>query len=433
MTSFHAKSLQLIRLIVGNVLVFGLLYVVVECSYSAYRYFLTDSAPESFALFEHPGETIRFDPIRGYSLTRTPSRVARVTHGKIEYVGTFRGNAQGFADRDDFSPRRSSVGERRIAILGDSFSVATMEPLNAPNWPDRVKDLSAASSKPLVTLNFSLDGGGLANWASILRNIVAKDGYELDGLVFAVAWDDLDRKFAMFDQVDSKRFLHARALTWHVSSQPKTRSEARVLLEKDANRMRIIVSPAQFDAFLTGHWRPRQWQFRLSARLRAIIAGQPKTEEPGTGFEPGQIALIKEIRQIADEHSWPIVVVQIPTREGLLDPGSRTNVDRTREFSEMLGATFVDGYEAFRGLSSQQIKDDWFQFDGHWNRGGSDQFAQFMATQLQLWVQAGAGREANMVDGVRVRDTTLSSVNPQQCRANRNCRGDIPKASVAVR
>ena len=65
----------------------------------------------------------------------------------------------------------------------------------------------------------------------------------------------------------------------------------------------------------------------------------------------------------------------------------------------MLGATFVDGYEAFRGLSSQQIKDDWFQFDGHWNRGGSDQFAQFMATQLQLWVQAGAGREAYRIEG----------------------------------
>ena len=116
------------------------------------------------------------------------------------------------------------------------------------------------------------------------------------------------------------------------------------------------------------------------------------------GFEPGQLELIREIRQLADERSWPIVVVQIPTREQLLDPGSPTNVGRTEEMGKMLGATFLDGREAFRGLSAQQIKDDWFPTDGHWNRGGSDQFASFMAAHLQR-LATEAGREESMARG----------------------------------
>ena len=289
----QVKPAAVTKLILYNILVFGLLYGVVELSYSAYRYFLTDTSPASFAVFEHPGATVRFDPVRGYLLTQTPSRVARVNHGNVEFSGSFRGNAQGFPDRDDFSLQRSKAGERRIAVLGDSFTSATMSPFNSLNWPDRVEDICAASgSRSLVLLNLSVDGGGLANWASILRNFVVKDGYELDGLVFAVAWNDLDRKFAMFDQLDAQRFAYAQAPAWAVSSQPKTRSEARTLLEKDANiANRFVVSPAEFDALLTGQWKPRQWHFRVSARVRTLITRV--TQELGRGVRARTIRVDK--------------------------------------------------------------------------------------------------------------------------------------------
>lgn len=399
----------MIKLVLVNVLVFGLFYSVIELSYSAYRYFLTDTSPDSFAVFEHPGETIRFDPIRGYLLTATPSRVARVNHGKLEYAGSFRGNAQGFASRHDFSIRRSAAIERRIAVFGDSFTAETMEPFNSLNWPDRVEERGRGlgdDKRPLVMLNFAVDGGGLANWASVLSNIVVKDGYELDGIVFAVAWDDLDRKFAMFDQLDAQRFAHARASTWDVDSQPRTRSEARVLLENDSNLAdRYILSSAGFDAFLMGRWRPRRWRFQISARLARLIATltKPKPKEAAVAFEPGQIALIKEIRQLASERSWPIYVAYIPDREELLDPTSRTDVEKSRfekakKFSEMLGALFLDGREAFRGLTSEQIKSDWFPIDGHWNQGGSDRFAYFVGAQLPRLLAAREGQRASRLE-----------------------------------
>ena len=46
------------------------------------------------------------------------------------------------------------------------------------------------------------------------------------------------------------------------------------------------------------------------------------------------------------------------------------NIEKCGKFSETLDATFFDGREAFQGLSHQQIKDDWFPIDAHWNRGG---------------------------------------------------------------
>jgi hypothetical protein len=390
-----SKSISLPRLIGINAVVFLLLYALIDLSYSGYRY-LKDPSPDSFSVFEHPGETIKFDPIRGYYLTRTPSRIARVNFGQIEYTGSFRGNAEGFADRDDFSVKRSSADERRVAVFGDSFTAAIMEPLNSPNWPNRVEDLSQVNgSRRLELLNFSLDAAGLANWASILRSVVVKDQYELDGLVFAVAWDDLDRQFAFFDQIDSKRFLHARAPTWDIAAQPETRSQALEFLEKDPDPAhRYVLSTEEFDAFLAGNWKPRQWSFRLSELVAGVLHGGPPRRNPAEGFEPGQVALIDQIRQLAKEHSWPIAVVYIPSREELLGSEKETNIEKSKKFSEMLGATFLDGREAFRGLSHQQIKDDWFPIDAHWNRGGSDQFADFMAAQIQGWLAASPERRA---------------------------------------
>ena len=84
-----SKSISVLRLIVINAVIFLLLYALIELSYSGYRY-LRDPSPDSFSVFEHPGETIKFDPIRGYYLTRTPSRMARVNFGQIETRDHFR-------------------------------------------------------------------------------------------------------------------------------------------------------------------------------------------------------------------------------------------------------------------------------------------------------------------------------------------------------
>src|SRR5438105_6345006 len=93
-------------------------YVVVETASSTYGWL--SWWDHSFAITEDTGRTIEFDPVRGYRLTNTPARTARITNGRIEYVGAFRGNSQGFPDRDDFGPKRDSKYKLRFAVLGDS-------------------------------------------------------------------------------------------------------------------------------------------------------------------------------------------------------------------------------------------------------------------------------------------------------------------------
>jgi hypothetical protein len=378
-----------IKVVVINALVFAGAYGLLELTYSTYAYFFRDASPYSYLVVEHPGQTVRFDPDRGFFLTETPSRMARITYGRVEYVGAFRGNAQGFADRDDFTVRRTSPGELRIGVFGDSFTTATFEPSGFPNWPTRAEDLGRSDGEPLTLLNFGLDGGGLANWASVMRNIVVKDKYDLDGLVIAVAWDDLDRKFAMFEQTDPKTFAYAQAPGWDVSSQPRTENEADALLRKHPLRNHYVVSPAQFDAAVSGKWQPRQWRFRIYDRaeraVREVLDHFEKSQAP-SDFEPGQIALMKDMRRLANQNSLPIVVVYIPFREELLDPRYPSRMERTRRFAEVLGATFVDGREVFSGLNNEQINELWYRYDGHWNHLGSSRFAEFMANRIPGWV-----------------------------------------------
>lgn len=88
-------------------------------------------------------------------------------------------------------------------------------------------------------------------------------------------------------------------------------------------------------------------------------------------------------------------VVYVPNREELLGSRGDPNIEKCRKFSETLGATFFDGREAFQGLSHQQIKEDWFPIDAHWNRGGSDQFAGFMGPKIQGWLAVSPENRAN--------------------------------------
>jgi hypothetical protein len=401
--------------------VFAGVYGLLELSYSIYSYSFRDASPYSYLVIEHPGETVRFDADRGFFLTETPSRMARITLGRVEYVGPFHGNAEGFADREDFSVRRRHPDEVRIGVFGDSFTAATFEPSGFPNWPARAEDVGRSKGESLTLLNFGLDGGGLANWASVMRNIVVKNRYDLDGLIFAVAWDDLYRKFAMFEQTDAKTFAYAQTPSWDVNAQPRTEAEADALLRKHPMRNHYVLSPAQFDAAVSGKWRPRQWRFRITDRLVEIaktVTGyrDPPWQAP-SGFEPGQLALMREIRNLAEQNNLPIIVVYIPFRDELIVPGYPSSVERCRQFAEVLGAKFIDGREAFRGFSTQEIRELWFPYDGHWNHLGSSRFAEYMITQITTWVDplrsrsttAGGSQEPNHPSAVSSRPSTLAT------------------------
>ncbi len=312
-------------------------------------------------IFEESHRTIHFDPVLGYRLTQVPSRHARITYGKVEYVGTKLGNAQGFPDRDDFSVPATSTGGRAIELF-----------------------------------NFSTGGGGLANWWSVVLRHIKPRGYELDGIIFAVWGNDLHRTFTIADHRGAKRHMLRRLPDWDPATYPRTIEEARPLLLPLHG---YILTSREFELALQGAWcPPRQLELYIAPRVyRAVhdlwrragrqpMSGKPLPDgRPSFILSPPQRRLVADIKRYADAHALPILVVSLPVREQLIERPSFGVPADVRRFAKLLGAELVGGSRAFEGLSADEVRGHWFPYDAHWADKGSNRFGDFMAQLLEKW------------------------------------------------
>ena len=373
-----------------SVILIAVLYFAVELLFSALFAHGLILNKSSLWFFEESGRTIHFDPVRGYRLTPVPSRMMRMTYGQREYLGTLRGNSQGFPDRDDFGPGRPDPGTPRIAVFGDSFSAAQYL---EQNWPDAVERMSTGAGVPLQLLNFSVDGAGLANWWSILTRIVDREGYEIDALLFAVYSGDLERSFAISDHRGSIQPMY-RQIGWNPAKWPKSLAEARQMLKPQNG---FTLSKKAFEMVVNGELNPgyplpyKPYLFPVvKEELALLFADKGKARTPSRssresegeyGFNPYQARMIREMAAFAKRKSIPVIVVRVPGREGLIreEPPGRAVV----LFSKILGATFIDGAAPFAGLSESDIRSHWLPHDAHWGQAGSSRFARFMFERLQ--------------------------------------------------
>ena len=374
-----------------NVLVGILLLVLCELLYSTLIWLFY--APTDIWIYEDVGQTVLFDTVRGYRLGQRPARFARITKGNLEFLGAFRGNSEGLPDRDDFAAERPSGITRRYAVLGDSFTSAQFI---RQNWPDKTEDLSAASGERVQLLNFSVHGGGLANWVSITEGLLDKESYCLDGLIFAVYEDDLDRTFTIADGRSRSRMGFARVSGWDSAHYPRSFDEARALLDAQEIKATYILTHSEFNAALAGEWRPQPfWEFQFYKAFTYLARRwwQGRESNLSPAFSPGQVRLIETIRGYSDARGLPVLVVYLPGREQVAGSAG-PHFSQVRQFAERLDAAFVDGRNAFSGLEPDALRQLWFEHDAHWNQAGSDLFARFMTRQLDTW-PAGGDREAS--------------------------------------
>jgi hypothetical protein len=369
-------------------------YAVFEAAVSVLYLKDVIEPPASIWLYEGSGNTVHFDPIRGYRLTDVPSRMTRITRNTVEYVGVLRGNNEGFPDRDDFYPRRGPQGGKRIAVFGDSYTAAQFL---GQNWPDYVEDLAPDTPTALHLLNFSTDGGGLANWWSVLTRIVEEDGYEIDGVIFAVIPGNLWRGFSVSDHREAHHPLFGRVPEWNPEAFPRTLEEARTYL-RPFTRDSHIVSAEEFDRALDMQWRPPSrkpvrpyFTLKLWRALRGGLCLEKQGPTPPLAFgsfDPGQEWMIRDMARAIQTMDIPAMVVHVPSRESLVDGdrGAPPPVD-TQLFAALLGARVVDGKEAFLGSTEAEVRAMWFRYDAHWNQSGSNLFGRFMTTLLTDWPQ----------------------------------------------
>jgi hypothetical protein len=326
----------------------------------------------TFFIWEHSGETVHFDPIRGYALKPILSRVARLTDGEIEFVGRVKGNAQGFPDADDWTIRKPP-GKKRYVVFGDSFSGGTNLEVN---WPDRVERLNPR----LQLLNVSIDGAGLANWHNVLTRLILADGYEFDGVIFAVYPSDLRRPFTVFDHTRTSEPLLGY-FGWRPERYPKTFEEALPTMFFNEGMHSQILSTDEFDAAISDRrlgGSPRKFRSPwIASQVARLFSGaqarKPILDQAGSPDE-----LIRDLR--GRLKGRPTIVVYVPTREESVDKHS--NTADAREFAGTLGAKFLDGTDALADLSATEIRAGFLPHDGHWNQIGSDRFAAWIKGKL---------------------------------------------------
>ena len=358
--------------------VFG--YLLAEFPVTAYYGF--SWAGTSFALLDEPGRTVHFDPIRGCTLAKQPSRWGRITNGRFEYIAWFKGNSQGFPTRTDFGPARPDGSTRRIAVFGDSFSSGDFLDTN---WPDKTQALAEAGGEKLQLLNFSLEGVGLANWWSILTRLVAAQNYQLDGIVFVVSPIDLGLKFMVAEN-------HGSSLTWRYcrswdpETYPATLEQARACPDTWPNT--YVVSDREFEQALHRKWpasiprsaaRPALANWMVDY-LDGWWNSRQEALAKAPGFDPARAQLIEDIRLFVASRKVPVLVVFLPHRDRLVKATWENDPRRIEAmaFAKQIGATFVDGSGAFANMRPAEVRKCFFSYDPHWNQAGSDRFAQFM-------------------------------------------------------
>jgi len=340
---------------------------------------------------------VQFDPVLGYRLSTEGVRFGYVgTRGRVESWGTMRGNDQGFPDADDWGPRRTSPDRKRIAVFGDSFTAAQFVP---SAWPEVTEDLLAEAGADVELLNLAVDGGGLANWWSVVTRLLDPQGYELDGVVFVVTGDDLFRGFT-YGHGDGQGGARYGRVEWGRSARSfESFGEARASTETDW--IYGTITPDQFDVLANGDIlyaldeSSRDLFLRRTIRealprLRTDLRPQGRCQECPHVYlrddEEHDAIRLRMIRDLADylqRHGLPAMVVSAPllpeAQECMPLEGA------LHAFARGLDAELVHGGCAFQGTSRLRLRRYYLPGDGHWNQAGSDRFAAFMADQIASW------------------------------------------------
>jgi hypothetical protein len=374
-------------------------YLGLEIAASAYGWFTWWD--HSFLLFDDVQGMLEFDPICGYRVGSSPARMARITDGRVEYVGILRGNTLGFASRHNFAPKRPAGVGLRLAVFGDSFTHA---PHLSQNWPDHAEDLLCAEPELTEFLNFAQWGAGLANWWSILAKLIEAQEYALDGVIFAISEGNLRRGFTVFVSpaggAARRSPLFGRCPSWDPRSFPANSTEADQFLEKEEHY--FMVSRGELERALQGEWpKSVEWHFRpmiLTKVYRGLRGlGSRSTDQPvriDAAEDRARNKLVADIRRYLDRRGLPALVVYIPSRATLLRSGgtSALHLAEAKQFADDLRARFLDGSAIYEGMDAREIMAHFYPQDGHWNQKGSDRFAHLILKNLAVFKPPSLGR-----------------------------------------
>lgn len=258
------------------------------------------------------------------------------------------------------------------------------------NWPNRAEMICEQRGLPIELLNFSLDGVGLANWWSIVHNLLEREEYELDAIVFACFIDNLDRKFHFWDSRNSRRLACGRSASWDPATYPQTLEQASKRFSYPAM---YIVDSDQYVELV----RRRQSPFHLSLvqyiRTATWVFSTLLTK--GDDFDDShRLSLIHDLGEYVKRRNLQVFLLTIPSRareydatsvEALIGWKQQMPPETARDyerFCEITGAKLWDFTETYRGRSLAEVYEMWNLHDPHTSQKGSDVMANFVIERL---------------------------------------------------
>lgn len=368
-------------------------YIIAELAYS-YLYINHFVGKKTLWFHEasDPGNNIVFNPYIGYKISKTPSRFGAVTsEGKLESMGMMQGNNFGFPDERDFPINPKDTAITRIAILGDSF---TASQFTNKSWVEIIEDsLNIESEDSILLMNFSLDGGGLGNWHSIVKNIILKNNFKLDGIVFAIMGDNLDRKFMWGnDHIlsdDKYAFAVGRNLTWDPALNPVYEDTLNPIFLENY----LVLPNHEVNKIVQGNWMPQRKikaylydAFKQTIRKLIFQFKYPEifqtahAEQPGF-FTPEQRQLIHDLSRDCQKLDIPVLTLSF-----------LTNHQNSKGFAKILNSHFLDD-KAFQSCMLNTKQKINIEGDAHWNNDGVSLFAKSMYADFRK-----ALTEANIIE-----------------------------------
>ena len=112
-------------------------------------------------------------------------------------------------------------------------------------------------------MNFSVDGGGLANWYNILTKIIEKENYDIDGIIFANFRGNLYRGFTIADHSDSNHYMFNR-IGFNEMGWPSSRLEAQKYL--NSSSYVYYVDPNLFNNIF---YKQKNWEDNYKKKIRS--------------------------------------------------------------------------------------------------------------------------------------------------------------------
>jgi hypothetical protein len=337
-----------------------------------------------------PSGHIHFDPLIGYQMSAVPVRYgAVVSDGRLQAHGELKGNNYGLPDHRDFSPLKTDSSIIRVAVLGDSF---TASQFTQRSWLKNFEDsLNRSLPDSIEMLNFSIDGGGLANWHAILKHIIVQDSFNIDAVIYAVLGDDMSRKLHYRHEYmagDDGNYTPIRSVgvgyhdNWDERSYPRNLEEANMWFSDGW----LVLSSGEVDAIESDNWKMSiPWNAYFLHELMNwsyIIIEQfvPKaTATEGRLTNDLQNQIILEMRDMHELLHVPVMCFNLPA--------SKEQQEEAKTFAKFCGADYLNEQDP-----NLETDVEWdmlaIEGDGHWTLAGADFFAKNNYDALQGWLES---------------------------------------------